>query len=66
MEQKNSTKNTKKPSKNAWASNLKINIIRTVILLIAFIMMLLGLNNNGFNDVMSKSIRICYECIGIG
>ena len=62
----NNTQNIKKPSKSAWANNTKINIIRIVILLIAFVMMFLGMLNNGYKDVMSKSIRICYECIGIG
>ena len=61
----NNTQNTKKQSTNAGANN-KINIIRIVILLIAFVMMFLGLLNNGYKDVMSKSIRICYECIVIG
>ena len=61
----NNIQNTKKQSTNAGANN-KINIIRIVILLIAFVMMFLGLLNNGYKDVMSKSIRICYECIGIG
>ena len=60
------TQNTKKPLKSAWANNVKINVVRIAILMIAVLMLLLGLINNGYKDVMSKSIRICYECIGIG
>ena len=66
MGQMSNTQNTKKPLKSAWANKTKINIIRIVIFAIAILMMLLGLFNNGYKDVMSKSIRICYECIGIG
>ena len=42
-------------------------IITAIILLIAGVSLLgIGLYTGGFQDVMNKAIRICYECIGIG
>lgn len=45
---------------------VKINVIRAVILVIALVLVVVGLINGGYFDVMNKAIRICYECIGIG
>lgn len=36
------------------------------ILILAGLLLLLGIRQNGFHDTMSKAIHICYECIGIG
>lgn len=44
----------------------KKQIIRVVVLALALVLVIIGLNNNGFNDVKNKAIRICYECMGIG
>lgn len=43
-----------------------IHIFRTVILLAAVVMIILGLLSGEYIDVKSKAIRICLECIGIG
>lgn len=45
---------------------MKVKIIRKGILITAIVLILIGLNRNGFNDIRNKAIRICYECIGIG
>ncbi len=45
---------------------VKINVIRAVILVIALVLVVVGLINGGYIDVLNKAIRICYECIGIG
>lgn len=37
-----------------------------ILLIIAILLILIGLNQNGFQEIMNKAIRICYECIGIG
>lgn len=41
-------------------------LIRKGLLIIAVILILIGLNQKGFQDVKNKAVRICYECIGIG
>lgn len=41
-------------------------IIRRGLLITAIVFIFIGLNQNGFNDMKNKAIRICYECIGIG
>ena len=60
MEEKN---NHNKNYKNGFSV---INTIRVVVILAAMGLILMGLGNNGFNDIKNKAIRICYECIGIG
>ncbi len=40
--------------------------IRTVILVSAVVLLILGIVQNGHLDVKNKAVRICYECIGIG
>lgn len=44
----------------------KVGIVRYVILGIAFILIIIGLTQNGYYDVLQKAIRICTECIGLG
>ena len=42
------------------------NIIRLVLLGVACALIVIGLTQNGFYDVLQKAIRICTECIGLG
>ena len=44
----------------------KVGIVRYAILGIAFILIIIGLTQNGYYDVLQKAIRICTECIGLG
>lgn len=39
---------------------------RLVVLAIAVLFIILGVFNGGMNDVLSKAINICTECIGLG
>lgn len=43
-----------------------VNIFRVVILLLAVIFIILGVNNGSANDVFGKAVNICTECIGLG
>lgn len=45
---------------------LAINIARGVIIAIAVIFIIVGINNGGAKDVLHKAINICTECIGLG
>lgn len=42
------------------------NIIRWIILVSAVILLITGVMNNSFRDVMIKAVMICMECVGIG
>ena len=44
----------------------KIVLLRITVLAAAIILIVMGMIQNGYMDVMNKAIRICYECIGIG
>ncbi len=44
----------------------KKKLIWSVVLMAALILIVVGIKNKGFHDVMSKAIRLCYECMGIG
>ena len=44
----------------------KTTVIRIVVLIAAIALMVAGLIDGGYSDVMNKATRICYECIGIG
>ncbi|WP_173472682.1 CD1871A family CXXC motif-containing protein [Eubacterium ruminantium] len=46
--------------------NIIKNIIRIILFITAVTLIIVGLENGGFRDVMNKAIRICFECIGIG
>ncbi|MBQ3229358.1 MAG: hypothetical protein IJB43_12340 [Clostridia bacterium] len=50
---KNDTENTKK-------------IVRLVLVGVACALIVIGLTQDGFYDVLQKAIRICTECIGLG
>jgi hypothetical protein len=41
-------------------------IARGILLTVAVVMILLGINNGGVAAVLGKAIRICTECIGLG
>ena len=41
-------------------------IIGSILFITAIVLITWGLMHGGFKDVMSKAIRICYECMGIG
>ena len=41
-------------------------LVRSLILLLAVVMIVAGILNGGMGDVLSKAIRICTECIGLG
>lgn len=45
---------------------MKIKMIRKGLLITALVLLLIGIDRNGFQDIKNKAIRICYECIGIG
>ena len=44
----------------------KIKITRLVLVGVACALIIIGLTQNGFYDVLQKAIRICTECIGLG
>lgn len=44
----------------------KIKITRLVLVGIACALIVIGLTQDGFYDVLQKAIRICTECIGLG
>lgn len=43
-----------------------IIIIRAGLIAVGIILVVIGIHNGGYTDIMNKAIRICYECIGIG
>lgn len=45
---------------------MKIKMIRGGLLAAAIVLILIGVSQHGFRDIMNKAVRICYECIGIG
>lgn len=45
---------------------MNVKFIRKGLLITALVLILVGINQNGFQDIKNKAIRICYECIGIG
>ncbi len=44
----------------------KKTLIRILLGLAAAVLIVVGLHEGGFSDVLNKAVRICYECIGIG
>ena len=47
-------------------NNLTINIIRGIILCLAVVLIVVGINDGTAADVLQKAINICTECIGLG
>lgn len=45
---------------------MKKDIFQKGLLVAALLLLLIGIHENGFQDIKNKAIRICYECIGIG
>lgn len=45
---------------------MKKDIFQKGLLVAALLLLLIGMHENGFQDIKNKAIRICYECIGIG
>jgi hypothetical protein len=43
-----------------------INLLRTVLLLAAIILLVVGYFTGGTGDVLTKAINICTECVGLG
>ena len=41
-------------------------ILRIVILIIAVVLIIMGVCNDGMDDVLAKGASICTECIGLG
>ena len=58
-----STKSDKKVIKN---NENKIKITRLVLVGVACALIVIGMTQDGFYDVLQKAIRICTECIGLG
>lgn len=62
---------TGKASKNAvrmkpQAEPKHVNMIRTVVIIAAVILIIAGILNGGALDVLVKAINICTECVGLG
>ena len=45
---------------------MREKIIRKGLLVAAIVLILVGLGQNGFQEIKNKAVRISYECIGIG
>ena len=58
-----SAKSDKKVIKN---KENKIKITRLVLVGVACALIVIGMTQDGFYDVLQKAIRICTECIGLG
>lgn len=44
----------------------KVKIVRLVLVGVACALIVIGMTQDGFYDVLQKAIRICTECIGLG
>ncbi len=56
-----------KSDKKVTQTNVnKVNIVRLVLVGVACALIVIGLTQDGFYDVLQKAIRICTECIGLG
>ncbi|MBQ3791357.1 MAG: hypothetical protein II800_10510 [Lachnospiraceae bacterium] len=40
--------------------------VRLAVLAAAVILIIVGIRENGFREVMSRAVMICLDCIGIG
>ena len=43
-----------------------LNITRGILIVASIVMIIVGINNGGTEDVLQKAINICTECIGLG
>ena len=57
---------SKSDKKAVVENDNRIKIVRFVLLGVACVLIVIGLTQNGFYDVLQKAIRICTECIGLG
>lgn len=55
-----------KKSDKAPADLKKRLVIRTIVAVCAVALIVMGIFNGGYEDVLNKAIRICTECIGLG
>ncbi len=56
----------KKAQKPKGLSPARLNWVRGGCIAAALLLIVLGIVNKGYADVLGKAIRICQECIGIG
>ncbi len=56
----------KKVKKPKELSPAHLGWIRTAVLVLAVALIIAGIFNEGWSDVLNKAIRICQECIGMG
>ena len=54
------------PNKPQNECKATVWIIRAVIFAITVTFIVLGILNGGMDDVLSKAVKICTECIGLG
>ena len=47
-------------------NNKKVLIIRILIITVGVALLVLGAILGGYNDVLTKAVQICTECIGLG
>lgn len=56
--------------KFVWKNIKVINVLslasRMLLIVLAIIYIVIGVNNGGMRDVLIKAINICTECIGMG
>lgn len=51
---------------NPHLSTKNLNIIRLVVLIVGVAILIYGFVTGGTNDVLTKAINICTECVGLG
>lgn len=66
MKQIPAAKNTEAADNIAETSEKRLNLSRTVIIVVAAVCMVYGFISGGTIDVLAKAINICTECIGLG
>ena len=53
-------------SENTKMGTTVLQAFRLCLLAAGLVLVIAGICNKDYIDVMNKAIRICYECIGIG
>lgn len=56
----------KKPTPETEKSTHMTNVVRLVLMGVAVLLIVMGIENGGMFDVLVKAINICTECIGLG
>ena len=54
------------PSHSPAAVSQRLYWIRWAILTLSIVMVVVGFVNNGTEDVLTKAVNICTECVGLG